>query len=179
MNKKLPLMFGFTLALGGLRMLAACSDDPVASTAKDSGADTATDSPTDGSAAQKLSGKLTYTGTKTGAAVYVAVIEDLEGKGNPPITANLIAAKRVGSPTFPSSYEISPIPPGTYVVSAYLSTKTDHGQGPVFEDDPVAFLPVKVEVGAASTVLDLTLEDPPPPNVDAGDAGVRDASDAG
>lgn len=178
MNKKLSWMFGCALALGSLRMLVACDDDPVTATT-DAGKDAAADAAPDGSTSQKLSGKISYAGSKTGLALYVAVIEDKEGKGNPPLTAALIGSKRLAA-TFPATYEITQVPPGDYAVFVYLSTKTDHVQGPVVEDDPQGYAPVKIVLGTANTVVDIELQDPPPPALDGGsDSGPADASDSG
>ena len=144
-------------------------------TTTDAGADTGTGEGDASSDESRISGNILYTGSATGPAVYLTLFADPDGTGNPPPTAELVFSRRLANPTFPLAYELSPVPPGTYVATAYLSVETDHGQGPVFETDPLAFVPVTVSEANPSVTLDITLEDPAPPE---GDAGADADSDA-
>jgi hypothetical protein len=125
--------------------------------ANDAGPDTA-EAATTGT----ISGTVTYTGVKTGP-LYVFGFKTL-----PPGINGPDFAFKVPTPVYPQAYTITGIKPATYAgVFTYISTVTDHNDGPTFMDPQAESDNVVVTVGVTTT-LNTSLD---PIIADAGDGG--------
>src|SRR5690242_9860291 len=88
-----------------LALVPGCGDDDSATSTPDSGtADTGGGgNDSGGNTAASVKGNVSYSGTATGPALYVALFPDPFTPGVTPPSY----AKRIGNPTFPTPYEFT------------------------------------------------------------------------
>lgn len=105
----------------------------------------------------RLMGSVSYAGRTVGPSVYVGLFRDtgIEKPSGAPDYAS-----QIKWPDFPVIYSFRRVPPGKYLVTAYLSAGAEHPTGPEVASDPAAPF-AHITVTADTTVKqDLTLTGP-------------------
>ena len=113
--------------------------------------DTATGTYTITLAKGTVSGKITYTGTKTGK-IYIGLFTSSNFTGQPAYGTTISS---------PGSYQIQDVAPGTYYVGAYMDVNNNNTYDPTIDPAGVyANNPITVNAGETKTGIDITLKDP-------------------
>ena len=104
-----------------------------------------------GTAPATISGKISYSGTKTGK-INIGLFTSSDFSGAP------VKGTQINSP---GEYTISDVAPGTYYVAAYMDVNNNNTYDPTIDPAGVyANNPITVNAGETKTGIDITLKDP-------------------